>query len=420
MATRSILVTLLALTALAQQASAQVSAVQVLARVSRTYRGLRTYKLDAIEREVESVRGLGNLALGQANTSLAADAGGKVRAYREDDRGTLLMVSNGENTWVYDSALRKYTQERAAVDWEEHLEDSAFDDQEWQLVGKPVDTVRFGRQGRHLSINTARSSADLFRQIRYRLIGQYIGIDHYDPDARLRRSERIKVGDQRIDCFVIALDSGTHKLWVDKRRFIVVRHDQTLRMARSGKNAVIFRVELADFTISEPLKADLFEFKPPAGAAKVSQLDLPGIRARLAGNPAPDFTASTLDGQAVSLSDFRGKVVLLYFWATWCGQCRLEQPVVAGVYEKYKDRGLVTFGVTGEDQATVRHYLEENRLRLPILLDSKRTLRRLYGSLAIPTLVFINTEGVVTEDYVGLLDESDLRVALQTAGLQAD
>ena len=154
--------------------------------------------------------------------------------------------------------------------------------------------------------------------------------------------------------------------------------------------------------------------------AKVSQLDLPGIRARLAGNPAPDFTASTLDGQAVSLSDFRGKVVLLYFWATWCGQCRLEQPVVAEVYGKYRGRGLVTFGVTGEDQATVRHYLEENRLRLPILLDSKRTLRRLYGSLAIPTLVFINSEGVVTEDYVGFLDESDLRLALQSAGLQVD
>jgi len=252
------------------------------------------------------------------------------------------------------------------------------------------------------------------------LVGQYIGIDHYDPDARLRRSERIKVGDQRIDCFVITLDSGTHKLWVDKHRFIVVRHDRTLRMAKSEKNPVIFRVNLADFKISGPLEADLFEFRPPAGVAKVSQLDLPGIRARLTGNPAPDFTASTLDGRAVSLSDFRGKVVLLYFWATWCGLCRLEQPFVAGIYEKYKDRGLVTFGVTGEDQATVRHYLGANQLKLPILLDSKRTLRRLYGSLAIPTLVFINTEGVVTEDYVGLLDESDLRVALQTAGLQVD
>ena len=420
MAARSIRVTLLLFTALAQHASAQVTAVQVLARVSRTYRGLRTYQLDAIEREVESVRGLGNIRLGQANTSLAADAGGKVRAFRQDDRGTLLMVSNGENTWIYDSALRKYTQERAAVDWAEEPEDSAFDDQEGQLVGKPIDTLDFGRGGLHLSINTARSSADLIRLMRFRLIGQYIGIDHYDPDARLRRSERIKVGDHKIDCFVIALDSGAHTLWVDKRRFIVVRHDRTLRMAKSEKNRVIFRVELTDFENGESLKAGLFEFRPPAGMAQVSQLDLPGMRARLAGNRAPDFTASTLEGQLVNLSDFQGKVVLLYFWATWCGLCRLEQPIVAGIYEKYKERGLVTFGVTGEDQATLRHFLEANQLKLPILLDSKRTLRKLYGSLAIPTLVFINPEGIVAEDYVGFLDETGLRVALQSAGLRVD
>jgi len=420
MAGRLILISALTLTGLTRQVSAQVSAAQVLAKVSRTYESLQTYQLDAIETEVEPVRGLGTLSLGQANTSLAASALGRLRIYREDARGTLLLVSNGETTWVYDSSLQKYTQEGAAVDWGEGREDSGFDDQEWQLVGKPLDTIRFGRAGRHLGINTARSSADLFRQIHYRLIGQYIGIDHYDPDARLLRSERIKVGDQKVDCYLLALDGGMHKLWVDKQRFIVARHDQTFRMANTGKNAVTFRVELADYKIGGPLATDLFEFKPPAGVVKVSQLDLPGIRARLAGKRAPDFTGSTLEGQPVTLVGFQGKVVLLDFWATWCGQCRLEQPLVTKLYAKYKDRGLVTFGVTSEDLATVRHYLRENRISLPILIDSTKTLHRLYGCLAIPTLVFINPQGIVTEDHVGFLDESDMRLALQSAGLHVD
>ena len=420
MAGRLIFITVLTLTAQTRQASAQVSAAQVLARVSRTYQSLRTYQLDAIEREVESLHGLGTLLLGQANTSLAADAGGRIRLYREDDRGTLLLVSNGEIISVYDSALRKYTQERAAVDGEEEREDSAFDDQEWQLVGKPLDTVRLGRDGRHLGINTVRSSADLFRQIRDRLVGQYIGIDHHDPDARLLRRERIKVGDQKVDCYLIALDGGEHKLWVDERRFIVVRHEQVDRYAETPKNAITFTVELADYRIGGSWKTNLFEFRPPAGVVKVSQLDLPGLRARLAGNLAPDFTLSTPEGQAVTLSDFRGKVVLLDYWATWCGQCRLEQPIVAKLFEKYKDHGLVTFGVTGEEQARVRRYLDEERLSLPILMDSSRRFRRLYGCQAIPTLIVVNRQGIVTEDHVGFLDEEDLLLALQSAGLEVN
>jgi peroxiredoxin/outer membrane lipoprotein-sorting protein len=406
------------LTALTRQASAQVSAAQVLARVSRTYRSLRTYQLDAIEREVESVHALGTLSLGQANTSLAAETGGRIRVRREDDRGTLLWVSNGETTWVYDSDLRKYTQEEAAVDWEEEREDSAFDDQEWQLVGKPLDTIRFGRAGRHLGINTARSSADILSQILNRLVGQYIGIDHHDPDARLLGRERINAGDRSVDCYLIALDGGQRRLWVDKQQFIVVRHEQVVRFAQATKNALTFRVELGDYRIGRPLQTTLFEFKPPAGVVKVSELDLPGVRARLAGNPAPDFTLATLDGQHVTLSDFRGKVVLLDFWATWCGPCRREQPIVAKLYEKYKDRALVAFGVNGEDQANVRHYLEEKRIDLPVLMDSSRTLRRLYGCQAVPTLIVVNRQGIVTKDYVGFLDEDDLLAGLESGGLQ--
>jgi len=402
------------------QAGAQVSAAQVLARVSSTYRGLRTYRLDAIERLSEFSPRLGRLSLGQANSSVAADLGGKARVYREDDRGALLIVSNGDITWTYDSALQKYTREMAAPDLESEAAESDFADGELHLVGPPLDTIRLGRPGRHLGINTYRSSADLLSHIHERLIGRYTNLDHYDPDARLLRRERIKVGDEKAECYIISLDGGHHKLWVDEQRFLVLRHQERIQFANAPKSVITLEVDLSGYRIGAPLDPTLFEFTPPSGAALVSQLGLQGVRANLTGNGAPNFELLNLNGQSVRLGDYLGQVILLDFWATWCGPCRVEQPIIAKLYQDYKEKGLAVFGVNAEAPAIVEKYLKKQGLDFPVLTDAEKTVRTLYGCQAIPMLVVINRQGVVTKENVGEMSEDELLTVLRTAGLNQD
>jgi len=402
---------------LSAQAGAQVSAAEVLARVSSTYRGLHTYRLDAIERLSEFSPGVGKLPLTQANSSVAADMGGKARVYREDDRGELLIVSNGETTWTNDSALRKYTREMAVPDPEREAEESDFADEDLHLAGPTLDTINLGRDGRHLGVNTLTSSADLLGHIHNRLIGQYSHIDRYDPDAKLLRRERIKVGDQMAECYVIALDEGDHKLWVDEHRFLVLRHQETFRFANAPKSIITLDVDLSDYRIGGPLDPALFEFTPPSGAELVSQLGLQGVHANLAGNRAPNFELPDPSGQSVRLGDFLGHVILLDFWATWCGPCRREQLILAKLYRDYKEKGLAVIGVNAEAPAIVEKFLKEQGLDFPVLMDAKKAAQTLYGCQAIPMLVVVNRQGVVTGDYVGEMSEDELLVALRTAGL---
>ena len=89
------------------------------------------------------------------------------------------------------------------------------------------------------------------------------------------------------------------------------------------------------------------------------------------GKLAPDFQLPDLDGQSVSLSDLRGKPVLLNFWATWCGPCRNEMPYIQAVYDEWSVRGLVVLAVDiDESPSQVQEFMESNRLSFPVLLDA--------------------------------------------------
>jgi len=120
------------------------------------------------------------------------------------------------------------------------------------------------------------------------------------------------------------------------------------------------------------------------------------------GKLAPDFELQSLDGKTVSLSDFRGKAVLLNFWATWCGPCRAEMPFLQQVHEEWADKGLVILAVNiGEGQSEVEEFMEEFGLSFLALLDTDREVALQYNVRAIPTTYFIDKEGVIQELKVG-------------------
>ena len=109
---------------------------------------------------------------------------------------------------------------------------------------------------------------------------------------------------------------------------------------------------------------------------------------------APDFTLKSSSGKNLRLSDYRGNVVLLNFWASWCGPCRQEMPLLEAMYKKYKKLGFVILGVNVEqDSSKANAYLSDVSVSFPILYDNNNTASKLYNVSAMPTTVIIDRNG---------------------------
>ena len=127
------------------------------------------------------------------------------------------------------------------------------------------------------------------------------------------------------------------------------------------------------------------------------------------GNLAPDFKLPDLDGQAVSLSDFRGKPVLINFWATWCPPCRYEMPFIQEIYEDkaWQDKGLVIVAVnTGESRSKVEDFMENYGLSFLVLLDIESEVARKYNAAPPwPVTFFIDKDGIIQEKVIGAFQD---------------
>lgn len=119
---------------------------------------------------------------------------------------------------------------------------------------------------------------------------------------------------------------------------------------------------------------------------------------------APDFTLDSLSGAPISLSDMRGKAVVLNLWASWCPPCRAEMPAIQRVYQENHERGLEVLAVnmTAQDNlAAVEKFVQEFNLTFPILLDTSGEVGNTYLMRALPTTFFIDQEGVIQRVIVG-------------------
>lgn len=125
------------------------------------------------------------------------------------------------------------------------------------------------------------------------------------------------------------------------------------------------------------------------------------------GERAPDFQVETLDGDTIALSELRGQPVLLNFWATWCGPCRVEMPDIESVYQTYQAQGFVVIGVnqtTSElAMGDVRDFVAETGVTFPIGLDVTNSLNTNYGIFGLPTTFLIDGNGIIVEVWTGLV-----------------
>jgi cytochrome c biogenesis protein CcmG, thiol:disulfide interchange protein DsbE len=141
------------------------------------------------------------------------------------------------------------------------------------------------------------------------------------------------------------------------------------------------------------------------------------VPAPQAGFLAPDFTLQTIDGRAVKLSDLRGQVVIVNFWASWCPPCKAEMPAIQHVYDAYRNQGLVVLAVNATNQDTLANaqaFLSENNLTFPVPLDVNGETTRLYKINSFPTTFFITPDGVIHEVVIGgPMTEAALRLRVE-------
>jgi len=127
------------------------------------------------------------------------------------------------------------------------------------------------------------------------------------------------------------------------------------------------------------------------------------IRSPLVGRRAPDFSLRTLGGsQTVRLSNLRGQVVVINFWASWCAACRQEHPALLAAWERYRDQGMVLLGIDYQDQASAaKAFMREMGGDWPILNDPEGRVALAYGVYGVPETFFIGRDGIVRYKQIG-------------------
>ncbi len=135
--------------------------------------------------------------------------------------------------------------------------------------------------------------------------------------------------------------------------------------------------------------------------------------ATLAGAPAVSYPIKRLDGATDALDRYRGKVVVLNLWATWCAPCRDETPALERLYEENRSRGLVVLGVDqGESAEKASAFAKEFGLHYPVLLDQEQLYGRAYASIGMPTTVIIDRQGRIVRGIDGAMTLAQMRDAI--------
>lgn len=124
------------------------------------------------------------------------------------------------------------------------------------------------------------------------------------------------------------------------------------------------------------------------------------------GAPAPDFTFADLNGSMVRLSDYRGKIVLVNIWATWCPPCIDEMPSMQKLYQEFKDSDfeILAVSVDAHGAKVVAPFMQKHNLTFPALLDAEATIKEAYGATGVPESFIIDRDGILIRKIIGPLD----------------
>ena len=210
------------------------------------------------------------------------------------------------------------------------------------------------------------------------------------------------------------------KTWVDAKTRLPYRLE--FFSASNGKTTPDEELDFSDWVLNKPIPAAQLAWAPPAGAKPYSEPVLLAI-----GSPAPDFAALAPDGKTVHLSDYKGKTVVLDFWATWCGPCQRSMPHLEKVYQQVKDKNVAVLGVcVWDEKGAYDKWVTQNigtKYNFPVAFDPAgrgkgNIAGGLYKVTGIPTQYVIDKDGKVAASTVGYEDgDSSLEANLSKLGV---
>jgi|GEM_PF-2486509 len=285
-------------------------------------------------------------------------------------------------------------------------------------------------QGEPLKLQRNYETAGQLELVPDRIFDFYTGLGQYLLASDLELlpetgSEVLVVDGREIRCQVFTTPIGTgpgvieRRLWFDPESGLVLKSRTVVAAQRNGVDIEqVLTANLERFELDGEIAEERFTYTPPTGAKVVDSFDRLTNPDAMTGQPAPDISFKDFEGNVIRLADFRGKVVFLDFWATWCGPCKMEMPHIQTLYQELGTSGEVVFiGASNENQATIQNFLEKNPYTFKIVTVSQEESHGKYKVSSIPAGFVIDRDGIIRAHMIGAQSEAQLRAALAKAGI---
>jgi len=233
-------------------------------------------------------------------------------------------------------------------------------------------------------------------------------------------ADDVKLGDASYNAITFQKNDHGYRVLIDPATHFIrqVRIDRKAEVQKRG----VDDVKTVDVTIdylstkTDPPAPEEFAWSPPRDATVAKEdaaEDSMASATALEGKPAPDFKLTAIDGSTVALTDLKGSVTVLDFWATWCGPCVESLPHIDQINADLSDKGLKVYAVNLEEpKAQVQKFIVSKKLTLPVLLDTDGATAKKYLANAIPETVIIGKDGVVKKVFVGFGGDEPVRNAI--------